>query len=238
MSTYRLPADDPIVVDMKRKRVECIKKYMDEEDFKEVWVPIKITGHDDYQYEISNLSRVRHIEELYKGFSEITNISPALSINSLTLHMSWRYSLWDGNRARKYRIEDLMGTHFINPNISIDDGRGRFDYVDRETLWDTTVFNIAPFSNVNYNSKIDVAVVHKICLLLEMNYGTVVEISKECGVSTTTVMGIFRRKRYTEISKYYNIDNFKIKRYTTTPGVWDRCQPLSEEDMDALLSYL
>lgn len=66
----------------------------------------------------------------------------------------------------------------------------------------------------NHNAKIKKKEAKKICRLLEENKLTIKEISEIIGCNKSIIMNIRQKKAWTDVSKYYNIDNYSIKEST------------------------
>ena len=57
-----------------------------------------------------------------------------------------------------------------------------------------------------------IPLIHEVCKLLESNTCSAIEISERTGVSFSAVMNILCKRDHVNISKLYNIDNYKSRR--------------------------
>ena len=234
-----LSVNDPFVKELRRKRNECIQGYI-ESGVKEIWTPVIISGYD-YSYSISNLSRVVRTET-YHGRRKNDLLTPRLRVNGSTKHPTWSYYLSDNGMAQAYSIIDLVGTHFISKRGYNNKNEDMFSFYNIDALWDTTVFNIISDKNIDkrrHPKRIDLKRIHQACVCLETNYGTQAEIAEYCGISIASIRRLISRRDWTDISKYYNIDNYTSKQgYHFTSAVPETFPSPTEDELDALLSYM
>ena len=165
------------------------------------WKKVYWTNGEETRYSVSNIGLVRNDE---KG--------TLVPIRYQDGYGSVR--LYHHNKCKYFRIHVLVARAFIpnpenKPQVNHKDGDKHHNY-DTNLEWMTGSENVrhAWDTGLHTTNRIPIETVHKICKLIQEDYGSIHTIAQETGVTDKYVSRIVNKKMQRSISDQYDFSNY------------------------------